>query len=56
MVVLVVQIRSKLSDEEGLCFTAFLVRPEAFLQHSEVLHEMVELLVVHESSFFFPII
>ena len=49
MVVLVVQIRSKDSDEEGLCFTAFIVRPEAFLQYSEVLHEMVELLVVHES-------
>ena len=49
VVVLVVQIRSKDSDEEGLCFTAFIVRPEAFLQYSEVLYEMVELSVVHEN-------
>ena len=49
MVVLVAQIRSKVSDKEGLCFTAFIVRPEAFSQYSKVLHERVKLLVVHES-------
>ena len=51
MVVLVAQIRSKVSDKEGLCFTAFIVRPEAFLQYSKVLHEKLQVIVGHREIF-----